>query len=216
MSEINYRPWVGNNALMQGYKGKRVLVLGESHYCKENLKQGEKCHPLCKKENFQSDCFSFTEDVMHDVVYNYSGKKYEQTFLCFERAVTGKELTQEEREEFWESVIFYNYMQYAQEGPGVAPKTEHWEKSENAFKELLEKYMPDLIIVWGVRLYSKMPNWNGEESELQFGENAKTKVWTYTVNGKNIPAFMVHHPCTPTGKNWGYWHDLYKDIFKQR
>ena len=209
MSHINFKPWVGKNYSSSGYKGKRILVLGESHYCGE-LNEGGICHPLCSREKIQSDCFSFTEDVIHDYIYSYRGEPYQQTFLCFERGVLGKELTQQEREEFWQSVIFYNYIQYAQNGARTAPQLEHWAKSELAFKELLEEYMPDYIIVWGVRLYGGLPDWDGEGSILQVNENAKTDVWTYNIKGKRIPAIKVHHPSSPSGKSWNYWHEFYK------
>ena len=88
MSEINFIPWIGDNYLSKGYKGKRILVLGESHYC------------------------------------------------------------------------------------------------------------------------------NGEESILQINERDKTKVWTYLVNGKLIPAIKVHHPSSRTGKKWNYWHEFYKIFFE--
>ena len=56
-------------------------------------------------------------------------------------------MSQEEREKFWESVMFYNYIQYAQGGPRIEPQNEHWANSEKAFKELLETYSPDYITV---------------------------------------------------------------------
>lgn len=214
MSEINFIPWIGDNYLSKGYKGKRILVLGESHYCKNELKQTGRCYPLCKKENMKDDCFSQTRDVVRSFVYNYSGEGYLQTFLCFERAVAGKVLSQQEREEFWQGVMFYNYIQYSQSGPRIAPNSEHWKKSEHAFKELLEEYLPDYIVVWGVRLYNGIPGMNGKESILQINEREKTKVWTYLVNGKLIPAIKVHHPSSRTGKKWNYWHEFYKIFFE--
>ena len=48
----------------------------------------------------KEDCYSQTEDVVDGFIYEYDGSKYYQTFLCFERAILGKELSQEEREEF--------------------------------------------------------------------------------------------------------------------
>jgi hypothetical protein len=208
MSEINFRPWIGKNYQSSGYKGKRILVLGESHHC-GNL--GLDC-PSCKKENLKDDCFSFTEDVLNTILYGYTGEPYMQTFLCFERAIVGRKMTQEEREEFWQGVIFYNYIQYAQSAARQSPQPEHWAKSECAFKELLEEYLPDYIIVWGVRLYGGLPNWNGESSILQINEKAKTDVWTYNIKGKRIPAIKVHHPSSPSGKRWIYWHEFYKEF----
>ena len=214
MSEINFRPWVGKNYLSDGYKGKHILVLGESHYCEKELEQGGRCCPFCKKENMKDDCFSQTADVIDSFVYDYSGESYHQTFLCFERAVLGKELTQKEREDFWQGVIFYNYIQYSQSGPRTAPQPEHWEKSEFAFKELLQEYLPDYIIVWGVRLYEGLPGWDGEHSLLQISENDYADVWIYNVNGKRIPALKVYHPSCPKGKSWSYWHDVYEEFWK--
>ena len=123
MKNVNFRPWVGKDYFSKGYKGKRILVLGESHYCNEQM-EGGRCYPICSKEKMREDCFSQTEDVISDFVFYYSGNRYEQTFLCFERAVAGKELTQEEREEFWQSIVFYNYLQFCQEGPRTPIKDE--------------------------------------------------------------------------------------------
>lgn len=151
-----------------------------------------------------------------DPFYNsYSGEPYEQTFLCFERAILGKEATQEEREELWQSIIFYNYLQFDQEGPRKPIKQEYWAESELAFKELLEQYMPDYIIIWGVRLYDGLPNWDGEHSLLQISENDYTDVWTYTINSKKIPALKVYHPSTPIRKSLSYWHDVYNMFFEK-
>ena len=212
MSNINFKPWIGKNYFINGYKGIRILVLGESHYCMNELSKGGRCYPICKKENMRNDCFSQTEDVLDYYLNRYSGEPYLKTFVCFERAVTGKELTRKEREDFWQGVIFYNYIQYSQNGPRTAPQQEYWATSEHAFKELLEQYMPDYIIVWGVRLYNGLPDWQGVGSKLFVNEHDSTDVWTYTIKGKKIPAMMVHHPSAPTGKNWGYWHQFYETI----
>ena len=75
-------------------------------------------------------------------------------------------------------------------------------------------YMPDYIIVWGVRLYNGLPNWEGKHSLLQISENDYTDVWTYSIKGKQIPAIKVYHPSTPIGKSWPYWHDVYCKFFE--
>ena len=215
MKNVNFRPRVGENYSSEGFNGNRILVLGESHYCKKELSPNGICFPLCKKENMKSDCFSQTQDVLDYFVYSYNGEKYLQTFLCFERAVLGKELSQKERERFWNSVIFYNYIQYSQKGPRQHLQQDTWEQSELAFKEVLEFYMPDCIIVWGARLYNYvLPNWDRVGSKLYINDTESTDIWTYTINGKKIPAMKVHHPSTPTGKDWHYWHEFYKKFLR--
>lgn len=215
MKHVNFQPWVGKK-LTDGFNGLRLLILGESHYCSSELMPNGRCFPTCIKENMKSDCFVKTQDVVEDFVYNYEKvlteyKRILGTFLCFERAVLGKELSQKEREKFWESVIFYNYIQYSQSGPRGKLQQVSWEQSELAFKELLELYMPDRIIVWGARLYNDvLPNWGGVGSKLYINENDCTDIWTYTIKGKEIPAMKVLHPSTPRGKCWLFWHEFHK------
>ncbi len=210
MSNIYFRPWVGKNYSTTGYKGKKILVLGESHYCKEH----EKYCPTCQRENMKESCSSMTDEVVNELASDYYGQGYLQCFVCFERAVTGKELSQKEREEFWNGVMFYNYIQFSQTGPRTAPLPEHWGQSEPAFQELLEQYMPDYIIVWGARLYDGLPDLGGVGSKLTIDGLGSTDVWTYTVKGKQIPALKVHHPSAPIGKKRDYWHQFYKAFLK--
>lgn len=206
-SNINFKPWVGDNYKTQGFKGKRILVLGESHYCRDDLAEGGRCFPVCKVENMNEGCFSQTVNILDDYV---NGWQKNRTYVCFERAIFGKELSQEEKRELWQGIVFYNYLQFSVGGKArISPQNELWKKSEVAFKEILEEYMPDYIIVWGVELFNKLPGWDGEGSEISISENDKTDVWTYTIKGKKIPALKVCHPSTGSGNCWTYWHQFY-------
>ena len=33
MHKLNFHPWIGNHYSTTGFAGKRILALGESHYC---------------------------------------------------------------------------------------------------------------------------------------------------------------------------------------
>ena len=208
MNSINFEPWVGKNHATTGYHGKKILVLGESHYCDKELAKGGRCYPTCKKEQMDKACFSQTHDVVQEAVYEYNGQPYLRCFVTLERAVTGKELSQQEREDFWQSVIFYNYIQYAVTRPGESPNNEYWGKSEKAFVELLEYYMPDYIIVWGARLYNGLPDLGGHALKLNVSDEYTADVWVYPIHGKNIPALKIYHPSMPRGKNWHFWHEV--------
>ena len=164
---------------------------------------------LCKIENMKADCFSQTNDFIISYLEDYTGHGPQQTYVCFERAVLGKELTIEERKLFWNSIIFYNYIQFSQKGPRQNIEEEQSNVSEKAFKELLEKYKPDYIIIWGARLYDRLPDWGGKHSVLSVGRDS-TDIWTYSIKGKSIPAMKVLHPSTPVGKSWPYWHKFYQ------
>lgn len=190
-SKIFFKPWVGSEYNSGGVYGKKVLVLGESHY-------GD-----------ATDATDETIGVVKEFVYEYWGAPYQQTFLCFERALAGREINQEEREQLWNSVMFYNYFQKSTTGPRTGPNMEAEKESEEAFRELLEQYQPDAIIVWGARLYQLLPGWDGTESKIKVGDDS-CLVWHYTIKGKQIPAMSVHHPSAPTGKDWAYWHQFHK------
>ena len=137
-SNVNFKPWVGDNYETKGFKGKRILVLGESHYCRKDLAEGGRCYPVCERENMNEDCFSQTENIIDEYVNDYQKNK---TYLSFERAIYGKELTREEKNELWHGIVFYNYLQFSVgEKARISPQNELWKKSEAAFKEILEKY----------------------------------------------------------------------------
>lgn len=216
MSYINFNPWVGKDYFTKGFQGMRILVLRESHYCKNELAKNGRCFPLCLKENMDSACYSQTQDVIYDMIYKYKGEPYQRTFICFERAMLGKELTQAERETFWHSVIFYNYLQYSQSAPRTTPQSEHWAESKEAFSELLEKYSPEKIIVWGVRLYDYLHNINGKNYKLIVSDNNTAEVRYISLNGQNIPALKMTHPSCPIGKNWEYWHKIISKFLEQK
>lgn len=202
---VVFEPWVGKDYPSGGIFKQKVLVLGESHYCKAMAGT-----PPCRCDNpaGRPECRDFTKDVLHDVVYHYSGNHYMRTFACFERAVFGHVPTQEERESFWNSVSFYNYLQFAMSGPRL-PINRPTRESEEAFRQVLGHLMPDKVIIWGRKLYNIMPYWDGHDAEVTTPNGQRTDGRVYHINGKDILCMVVHHPSCPSGKNWGYWHSLY-------
>ena len=222
MNYVNFIPWVGTEYQNGfGEKKLKLLVLGESHYCKD-LGSG-KCPGCCLQNCLnmgysQDDYSGQTIDYIDGVVNNYTSKPEQKTALCFERAVMGKELSDSEREAFWNSIIFYNYVQKdlpKKAGERTPITQQDLVGAEDAFREILETYMPDRVIIWGDRLYNLLPNWVGSSgSTLQIDEGYETDVWTYEVNGKSIPVMKVHHPSTPTGKDWKHWHKFHKKFLK--
>ena len=207
-NNVKFRPWVGrqydNNG---GIFGKRVLILGASHYCGD-FGSGA-CGRCSSDKGPLNRCWYFTEDVINEMLYRYdTGEPWMQTFLCFERAVMGKELIQEERDAFWQSVSFYNFLQNALSGPRCPIQTNCYALSGKAFQEVLETLSPDRIIVWGKELYEMLPDLNGYHCTYPvLGD--KTDLWVYPIAGKQIPAMVVIHPSTPKGKQWDYWHKFY-------
>ena len=208
MENVNFKPWVGPK-YSDGLHGKKIMILGDSHYCKDELKEGGVCWPTCVKSKMKTSCNMQTNGIVEEYLYDYKGQRYLQVFQACDRAYYGKESSQQEKEDFWNSVMFYNYFQNSQKGPSKV--IEITEDAEIAFKEILEEYLPDLIIVWGKRLYNDyLPNWEGLASKIEIDENKKTDIRTYSIKGKDIHIMEVHHPNRGLGKSWEYWHPFYK------
>lgn len=208
MTNINFKPWVGKNYESGLFNGKKILVLGESHYCQIERGKDGRCQQLCAKKLMNDICFNQTNDVIEEIKNQVWRSR---TFSNFERTIFGKVPIQKERESFWDSVIFYNYLQYAQSGPTrqLDQTSEAYRDSELAFKELLETYMPDYIIAWGMRLYNIAPDWGGKQSSIEIEDNGNAIVWSYVINQKEIPTLFIHHPAY-AGYSWHNWHPFIK------
>ena len=55
MQNVNFNPWKGNN-YEEGLFDKKILILGESHYCEDSDKSQKSRH-ACPKE-FDRYCMS--------------------------------------------------------------------------------------------------------------------------------------------------------------
>lgn len=221
MQYVNFFPWVGKNYTQGiGQNHVKLLVLGESHYCHDlGCAKCSGCNlSNCLKLGYTKDDFhNQTIEYVKDLVYSYSGANYQQTGICFERAVMGKILNQTEREDFWNRLIFYNFIQKdlpKKDGERTPVSKDDLIGSQEALEEILSIYQPDKIVVWGSRLYNILPSLNGTGKTLQTADGAKTDIWIYTINGKSIPCMKVNHPSTPSGKSWEHWHKFYTEFLR--
>lgn len=192
MKGIRFLPWIGNN-YEQGINGKKIVVLGESHYC----------------ANIEKDATpQITIKVISDLLDPDSEHEgYKNTYTKFERALAGKRLDYSEKITLWHSIIFYNYVQEAFSGPRKMPTFEQYANAENAFFELLEQYRPDCVIVWGKRLYNNLPRKGEQGYDIVISGTDSIETWEYTLNdGKVIKLLPIVHPSA--GFSWDYWHQV--------
>ena len=193
-----FLPWIGNNYENSMF-GKRILVLGESHYC------GAGCLD-CGSSN-HNECFDFTTQRVED----YLGRKYEHehwmnTYLKFERSLVGYETSPDNSLLIWNSISFYNYLQVAVSGPRVEGTPEQYQDAAESFFKVLEQLQPDVLIVWGERLWKCLPARRRRKKNVVV-EGYQVKCGYYDLsNGKQVLAFCVYHPST--GYDWSYWHKV--------
>ncbi len=184
-SVVKFKPWVGENYETGIHQGKKLMILGESHYC---------ANP--ETEATEDITIKVIEDLL-DPFSEYEG--YKNTYTKFAKAVVGeKQFSDETKKEFWQHVIFYNYVQTAISGARVSPTTEQFRNSEQAFFEIISQYQPDLIIVWGKRLYNNLPQQGTQLPDLQISQGIyageSSEVWSYTIGGKTIALLPITHP----------------------
>ena len=136
---INYRflPWIGSNYFSDGLYGKKILILGESHYISTPV----------------SD--HFTIEIIENQINNKQVVKF---FNKIERLLSNHEQTfhmsQTDRDNFWNKVVFYNYIQEPFNKPREKVLPSHWNNPQtiNCFHDVIEETNPDILIIFGKRL----------------------------------------------------------------
>lgn len=187
MTRIRFRPFVGKQ-YNAGIGGKRVLVLGESHYA-ENPRE-------------------VTEWITNEVIEGYLDAKNENegwmnTYTKFIRALSGDfALEREKSAAWWNRVVFYNFVQVAMTGPRTAPTTQEFRDGVDAFFEILETLRPDVVIAWGQRLYKNLPN-KGHQGADCMGK----QTWVYELrDGHKVSVLGIDHPSAAF--DTVYWHEV--------
>ena len=196
MSNIHFEPFKGTNYSNGGCFRKKILVLGESHHGRD---MGS----------------SMTQDILDD--QTYSNKTY-PAYTKFERALVGYKTNSQARQCIWNSVMFYNYVQSCVPKSRQRPEQWQFDESEEAFFEVLENYEPDVILVWGSRLWEALPYTNYEaDDDCEYDgceyDGCEYRCGSYTTDsGLVIPCYEMQHPSS--GFNWSWWHEylIYNDI----
>jgi hypothetical protein len=197
MKNVFFKPYIGKNYFEKGYSGKKLMILGESHYCSDlqdkdcQCGQAEKCLQLSKCEVFTTDALNRFFDYKKGIA---ESEPWMTTFTRFTDVFLGKKVSNEKLLAFWDDVMFYNYVQKAIGGSRTSPAEQNFEDSEKAFFEVLDTYQPDLIIVWGARLEGRLPKKNKTVSDFEILNKAGHKFHYYEVSGKKIPAYAIYHP----------------------
>lgn len=213
--EIGFLPWEGdkygngilgydnNNSILYGKtlnQGKKIMVLGESHYC---------ANP--ETEATKDITIKVIEDLL-DPLSEHEG--YKNTYTKFAKSFIGNlQYNQQNKEDFWQHILFYNYVQSPITGTRIAPSDSQFKESEKAFFEILSKYQPDLVIVWGKRLYTNLPQSGKQLADLEITQGQyvgkATEIWSYQIGTKTIPIMPITHPSA------GYELELHNAFIKE-
>lgn len=187
MRHIKFTPWVGNNYLRAPF-GKRILILGESHY-----------QP--KGHDSINDSTGYTNIVIREQLDGSYTKSFwthiAVTFL-------NKSPSLDDKREFWHGVSFCNYVQQSVGvGARVRPSSDMFEASAPAFFELLESLRPQVMVVLGYELWRNLPKAFSDEQTIETHAGPiNTRSYSYS-DGTSI-ACSIKHPSS--GFNGRTWH----------
>lgn len=207
MKNVFFKPWVGKDYESGGMFDKKVLVVGESHYC------GEGCED-CGIPEKAEECAGFTTKTVNDYLASDREKgRWASTFRKFERSMIGEDTDTEKSNEIWNSIAFYNYLQKALDGPREGGEWNLYKEAEQSFWEVMEELQPYVMIAWGVtRMYWNMPAGEAwERSDDLIIDNYHVRNGWYTLkSGKRVKAIWVYHPSS--GYSWDWWNKVIKTV----
>lgn len=201
MNNLNYDsvmfyPWIGKDYSHGGIFKKKILILGESHYCYDP-KDCSGCKPGIKN----SKCNNLTIDVIKDQ-FTEGEAKYSMFTKLAKLLLDTDDIDLKDKENFWNSVSFYNYVQSSVAGKArVAPKNEMFSISIQSFNEVMDKLDPDFLLIVSCRLWENLPGIEGidwPEGPTIKENNIIEKTWYYKGARKNILSIVIYHPSSPS------------------
>ncbi|MCY3737405.1 MAG: hypothetical protein OXG13_13440 [Gemmatimonadaceae bacterium] len=188
MERVYFKPWIGENYWSGRRFGKRVLVLGESHY--------EWDKEMC---GLPPD---FTIQCIEDQVLGYTKRFWTEIVIAF----LNKRPSVEDKREFWHSCAFYNYIQESVGfGPRVRPTREMWERAVNPFNAVLAELRPDFIAVLGYELWDNLPEDGSPEPTVGGADGSDVHIFRYPHSEGDAWAFRMKHP-SGRGFSARSWH----------
>lgn len=208
-----FQPYIGPYYLSGGIFGKRILVLGESHYCDQCKLSTKGCGIRCP--NYTSECHDFTINKLHEYLDRDKGfDHWMRTYTKFERSLINAETNVHIRRDIWDSVMFYNYLQVAMPEPRQKGNDSDYIRAQNDFFHVLEIHRPEYIIVWGMRLWNDLPggpSWTGND-HLHIGDRTIPHGYYLLSDQTPVRAMAIQHPST--GYAWSEWAPVIQAFLK--
>jgi hypothetical protein len=199
---INFEPWAGPGA-NEGIAGKRILILGESHY--------HDCDtaPECREESEGSNRDARHREMTRGVVAWWKEKPHRSPL-----SYRIPQLFHMDKAPFWNCVMFYNYLQtFAGPKARVRPSNEQWGDPANAlaFQGVLDDLQPDRILVLGKKTWQNLPSNPSLLARAPLREYAipvsndlggtqevdTSCYWYFAAEGKAALVMPIMHPATP-------------------
>lgn len=207
MKKRFFEPYIGPSYI-QGINGKKVLIVGASFYCAHiECPFFMKCTSVQAKDSSKYDakCPVYKEmgRTLHDEPSN-SVSDEPSTYVTFANGMSqfvgGGDYTT-----VWDHVAFTNYVQFFLPGSGASfrPTTgsDISERDFEAFLEVVKRLAPDVIIIWGCVINSRLK----EQNEFVFDKDL-LKSTDYYLCHMRVPGvshdIALVNPNHPSSSAW--------------
>ncbi len=193
-SSVRFLPWIGSNYHLHPKLPGRILIIGEAHYADDDAKR---CLTrLVIQRQWQGEPYAYFTRILR--VLTSAGDPID-------------------RESFWNTVAFYNYVQRIVSGNArVPPSRRQWDEAHDVLPEVLEELRPDYVIVTGKRLWERLPAWSYGDPLTHRG-----KPWDmcegHLDSGHRFLSTFIYHPSS--GGHFGgaeRWRSLIKQLFQRK
>ena len=235
MGKNFFKPRIGKDYKKGLRQGKKVLVLGASHYCLHN--QNNNTGFICPVWNL---CTSLA--IKDSSPYNLSCPYYKSSKNELERGLLLEDSPSIEVDnyleggdyisysnftdfmmeifgfnapyEFWDKVAFYNYVQHFLPSQTTPRQTRADIMNFEALLNVIKDLQPDIIIVWGVAVtnHFKHKYISNLVGKLEFRENSYFIDMNF--EGKEYLFINPYHPCDTRGY-WSYGKESFKEVLSE-
>ena len=190
-SAQHFQPWIGKEygtaALTHG---KRVMILGESHY------------EWLDNQTLDPDWTTKSIEI------GIKGKNHRFRTRVMGMFLGHAPALEAERRAFWDAIMFTNYIPVSVgKGANADPSEEMWEAAVPRFAELITAHTPDLLVVLGHALWQRMHYTFAMDGRAERHQNNlnEWRTWRYRYSsGATMLACATKHPSRSF--NYRDWH----------
>jgi hypothetical protein len=181
-NRVHFHPWEGPDYKSGGIFQLKVMVLGESHYD-------------------VGDSREETSEVIKAVLEGNENPR-RRFWTNVEIALVGRKQVDVDRRRFWNSLLFYNYIQETLIGTRVRPPARLFKAAEGPFLEVVELRSPDFILVLGYRLWDNLPSEGRQGPNLRSDPARETRFYKTSRDREALAMKIIHPAAAFSGKKW--------------
>lgn len=170
-------------------EGKRVLILGESHYASdpEAVALGRRC---------TTDCFD-----AYQTCGLWPGNRFWGKLQCIATRNTAP--TAQESNSAWKRIAYANFVQeFVGDGPRQRPSPDQWKTGQRALTEIVHRLRPDAVLVLGHATWNHITEGQAsDEPPIQTPGRPDRSIWLMPYEGGYAKSTWIYHPATGYDSN---------------